>query len=198
MENKRAWISEITCLWCNRGRPIGKDKYQTEHEEWCQAPKKSNDDYLVEFRLNNYQMTNLKWLLGLVGYPSDNGTMIEPFNFANTGDWVGEIYNMLAAGEKLLPKIGPNTTTEDIKQNIEWWISNKRKAKQIIINGETKETTLEYVSYDDLVILAFGSLRKELYSITYRSATADGILSPGKAVKLENKMVFNIYWTGNA
>lgn len=42
--------------------------------------------------LNRYQRDNLLWLLQAMGY---GAPAIEPLHLAHTGDWVGEIANML-------------------------------------------------------------------------------------------------------
>src|SRR5206468_1231349 len=49
-------------------------------------------------KLNDYHRRNLLWLLNLVGYPCQAGKAVEPFTFANNGDWVGEIALMLSDG----------------------------------------------------------------------------------------------------
>lgn len=49
--------------------------------------------YLIE--LDEYQITNLRALLEAVGYPNWEIPFSNPLNAANTGDWVGEIYNKL-------------------------------------------------------------------------------------------------------
>jgi hypothetical protein len=66
--------------------------------------------------LNEYHRTNLIWLLGLVGYPDGHG--VEPFTYANTGDWVGEIHNMLRSDFRETPSLGPNCSADDIRARV--------------------------------------------------------------------------------
>jgi hypothetical protein len=47
-------------------------RYYPNHQTWV-------------IELNKYHRDNLLWLFNVIGYPSGNG--IEPFTFANTGDW---------------------------------------------------------------------------------------------------------------
>jgi hypothetical protein len=81
----------------------------------------ASDTWVIE--LNRYHRDNLVWLLNAIGY----GEMIEPFNFANTGDWVGEIHGMLPNVAPVPEKLcSPNKTSEELKQNIEAWLKSKR------------------------------------------------------------------------
>jgi hypothetical protein len=65
-------------------------------------------------QLDDYQKANLKWLIELCGYPYGGG--VSPFTFANTGDWLGEIY--LRLGES---KRAPNMTKESVVESIRSW-----------------------------------------------------------------------------
>jgi hypothetical protein len=58
--------------------------------------------------LNDYQAANLRWLLGLVGYPAPL-VAVGDFACANTGDWVGEIYLRIPETD-----YKPNGTREDV------------------------------------------------------------------------------------
>lgn len=63
------------CGWC--GRNNGR------HAPNCQRPHVWYATQLVDLRLNEYQVANLRWLL-----EQTSGTH-------NTGDWHGEILHML-------------------------------------------------------------------------------------------------------
>jgi hypothetical protein len=115
----------FSCNWCQG---------TTEHKSHCQAPRveldgKDEPTYW-NIRLNKYQRDNLLWLFSIIGYPyGEAGTLygqVEPFHLANTGDWVGEIPNMLARpGGKILlddNKDHPNTSTQELRTNIERWV----------------------------------------------------------------------------
>lgn len=72
--------------------------------------------------LNKYQRDNLLWLLNAIGYPRLDH-VVEPFNCANTGDWVGELALMLRGpdGECFVTeKDRPNTSFEDLRRSIGW------------------------------------------------------------------------------
>ena len=75
--------------------------------------------------LNKYQRDNLLWLIGLIGWWGPKlGPGVEPFTFANTGDWVGEI------GCMLNPEEGhgqPNFSVEQMIERINYWLKNKSK-----------------------------------------------------------------------
>ncbi len=69
--------------------------------------------------LNEYQRVNLLWLLcDLVGYGQPG---VEPFTFANTGDWVGEIPSMLAFHLRGAADHRPNTLVEYVAERIAAW-----------------------------------------------------------------------------
>ena len=71
--------------------------------------------------LNEYQRNNLLWLLNLVGYPSPDASSVEPFTFADTGDWVGEIAIMLADEDGKMIAKAANEDPEMIRKRIEQW-----------------------------------------------------------------------------
>lgn len=78
--------------------------------------------------LNRYQRDNLLWLLNACGYQHE---AIEPFNLAHTGDWNGELVNMLGknVGElwerKSVYTIDendhPNKSFEQLQADIDRW-----------------------------------------------------------------------------
>lgn len=87
--------------------------------------------------LNKYQRDNLLWLLNACGYPYGSGNSttknqtVEPFNTANTGDWLGELCLMLM-GPSQWPGIvegdRPNMSFEDLRKNVEQWARHWVKA----------------------------------------------------------------------
>lgn len=74
-----------------------------------------------DLELNEYQRDNLLWLLNLVGYPHPDASSVEPFTFANNGDWVGEIAIMLAdeGGDMIVEHA--NADAETIRKQIKEW-----------------------------------------------------------------------------
>lgn len=68
--------------------------------------------------LNEYQRDNLVWLLQAVGYPYGKG--VEPFTYANTGDWVGELALQLNC------ELGvgrPNVSLDALRESVSSYIS---------------------------------------------------------------------------
>lgn len=84
----------------------------------------ASETWVIE--LNRYHRDNLVWLFNAIDYPSGNG--VEPFQFANTGDWIGEVHNMLDA-PKDSPDFNkdnrPNKANEELKKDIEYWLKSK-------------------------------------------------------------------------
>ncbi len=84
------------------------------HEEQCQKEEKTmidnfNDEQTIV--LSEYEIANLRSLLEACGYP--NGQCPKnPFYAANTGDWLGQIYNKLPK-INLRPNRTPNELAED-------------------------------------------------------------------------------------
>ena len=69
---------------------------------------------------------------------------------------------------------------------------------KIIVNGMPHDVE-GTISYEDVVRLAVPAHATDLtFSVTFRSAGRQGILSPGKVVVPEPDMVFNCYDTSNA
>src|SRR5208282_4430905 len=78
----------------------------------------ASDTWVIE--LNRYHRDNLTSLFNAIGYP--HGDAVEPFHVANTGDWVGEIYNMLSNVAPIPGDLGhPNRTPKELKQAVEEW-----------------------------------------------------------------------------
>lgn len=75
--------------------------------------------------LNKYQRDNLLWLLRMCGYPGGNADQSPPFTMANTGDWIGEVHNML--DPQALGDIQPNRPSDDIRMGLDCRPSPVRK-----------------------------------------------------------------------
>jgi hypothetical protein len=88
-------------VWAKEGAPIVERKAE---RQW-------------HLTLNEYQRANLLWLLcDLVGYGRSG---VEPFTYANTGDWAGEIPNMLRDDHRVDTEHKPNVSVEDIQRRVE-------------------------------------------------------------------------------
>lgn len=96
---------------------IGASTYSRYYPEW--------DSWVIE--LNKYHRDNLIWLFNVIGYPGGKG--VEPFHFANTGDWVGEIPLMLRKPLQSSPVLEnddhSNKSIENLKSDIEYWLKRK-------------------------------------------------------------------------
>lgn len=71
-------------------------------------------------QLNKYQRDNLLWLLNCCGFCSP---ALEPLNFCNSGDWLGEIGYMLA-DDKPVGRLHPDTsnmTRDQLATYIQLW-----------------------------------------------------------------------------
>lgn len=77
--------------------------------------------------LNKYHRDNLLWLFNAIGYPY--GQKVEPFNCANSGDWVGEIPQMLCKpnqGPELDDNDIPNYTLKNLESFVDSWLISKK------------------------------------------------------------------------
>lgn len=79
----------------------------------------ASDTWVIE--LNRYHRDNLVSLLNAIGYP--HGDAVEPFHVA-TGDWVGEIHNMLVNTDSNLTD-HPNVTPKELRRAVEDWLKSK-------------------------------------------------------------------------
>lgn len=72
---------------------------------------------------------------------------------------------------------------------------------QIIVNGLEFDCKVEHASYEDIVLLAGMPEAKNL-TMTYRCDHGDicrsGTLVPGRSIDVEDGMVFDAVYTGNA
>lgn len=76
---------------------------------------------------------------------------------------------------------------------------------KIIVNGKEVLATDEFLSYDDLVKMAYPEGRSDLQTITYMAAwTADGAareagtVTPSEKIKVKPGMAFTVVFTGAA
>lgn len=90
-------------------------------EKRCAACGSDRMKKVWNLELDEYQRDNLLWLLNLVGYPQPDASAVEPFTFANTGDWVGEIVIMLRDTDGNMIAEGANEDPETIRKRIKQW-----------------------------------------------------------------------------
>lgn len=77
---------------------------------------------------------------------------------------------------------------------------------KIIVNGEEKNVDKQAVSYQDIVVLAWGEKNRDYcYSMTYSTkvkpgsdSRRSGSLHSGQSVQIEEGMVFSCMDTSNA
>ncbi len=78
------------------------------------------------------------------------------------------------------------------------------KSTTIIVNARPHEVHGKEISYNEVVTLAFPDFPQHperTYSVTYERGHGnkpEGILSPGGSVKVKNKMVFRVKFTGQS
>ncbi|MBR3152709.1 MAG: multiubiquitin domain-containing protein [Clostridia bacterium] len=85
-------------------------------------------------------------------------------------------------------------------------MNNEKKEKKIIIyvNGEEKEVNKEKISYEDVIILAFGSYDGSegvTYTVTYykgQSHHPNGVLVEGQSVMVKKGMRINVTKTNRS
>lgn len=103
-------------------------------------------------KLDKYQRDNLAWLIGLIGHfsfaPAEGG--VEPFTFANTGDWVGEIGFMLRPedGKDIKPNMTRETMVDLLQQR------EKKRTQEASADGLLKKA----IRYLNLYHLEDGAL----------------------------------------
>lgn len=68
----------------------------------------------------------------------------------------------------------------------------------LIVNGEEKGWDFKEISFDQVIILAFGSISNNpniCYTVTYKRGPGqnrEGSMVKGDVVRVKNKMVFNV------
>lgn len=77
---------------------------------------------------------------------------------------------------------------------------NKIDDRNVVINGETKVVQTDWLTYDDVVLLALGALSVPSPSVIYKQGirNTSGILSPGQSVYVVDGMKFSVAFTGNS
>jgi len=111
-----SWIGFVTQKQKEQKQdPELKVDYLGEYNKLLQG-KDIRDDYVLH--LNRYQRDNLVWLLTACGYPADMPGLVVPFVFANTGDWLGEVANMLECDKGVG---NPNMSLVELKEHIDAW-----------------------------------------------------------------------------
>jgi hypothetical protein len=72
----------------------------------------------------------------------------------------------------------------------------QEKEFHIVVNGRKRTVPEEKVTYEQLVLLAFGEIKPNTtYTITYSKGpkeNREGNMSPGDKVVVKNEMVFNV------
>lgn len=83
--------------------------------------------------LNRYQRDNLLMLLQVCGY-GNSDSQVAPFHLMNTGDWIGEIHNMLGArNHSGFPATTdykprrPNVSVEHLREAVKRWLAEVSK-----------------------------------------------------------------------
>ena len=80
--------------------------------------------------------------------------------------------------------------------NVETVEVESRHDVAIIVNGQEKVVASDEVAFNEVVILAFGSIDPEtVYTVTYRNAKApkhEGIMVAGDVVTVKERTIFNV------
>lgn len=79
-----------------------------------------------------------------------------------------------------------------------------KKEVTIFVNSEPHQVPKDDISYTAVVTLGFPDFTQHPernYSVKYRRGDGDkpeGILSPGTSVKVKDKMIFDVWFTGES
>jgi hypothetical protein len=82
--------------------------------------------------------------------------------------------------------------------------SNKYVEFNIIVNSRDKQWFSEKISYNEVIVLAFGFEENKaitFYSVTYKKGDnnkPEGIIVAGDTVKVKNGMIFNVTATNKS
>ncbi|WP_417612572.1 multiubiquitin domain-containing protein [Owenweeksia hongkongensis] len=117
---------------------------------------------------------------------------------AKNGQIIGrsEMYSSTAsmlAGIKSVMNNGQTDFIEDVSED-----SRKHRDIPIIVNGRSKEWHKKTISFEELVILAFGTISENpntCYTVTYSRGNGHkptGSLIKGEVIKVKPKMIFNV------
>ncbi len=95
--------------------------------------------------------------------------------------------------------IADDTSVDLARPGLEHFISKEKPVKVIIVvNGRDKSWTEKTISFEQLVILAFGSYDNnpnKVYTVTYDKGpkeNREGSMVVGDKVFVKNKMIFNV------
>ena len=91
-------------------------------EQCCASCGSTQTENIWKLELNEYQRNNLLWLLNLIGYPYPHAESVQPFNLANTGDWVGEVATMLRDRDGTMIARGSIQSVDEIRKAVELWM----------------------------------------------------------------------------
>jgi Multiubiquitin len=91
----------------------------------------------------------------------------------------------------------------DNTENKEVEVLESKKEYAIIVNGREKIWSKKEISFDEIIILAFGEISPDpnvIYTVTYKYAHGHhgGILVKGDEVKVKDRMVFNVTQTNKS
>ena len=80
----------------------------------------------------------------------------------------------------------------------------QNKVYLIFINTREKEWTKKSITFDEVVVLAFGSISNDpniVYTVTYKKGDnnkPEGIMVKGDEIKVKNEMRFNVTQTNRS
>ena len=110
---------------------------------------------------------------------------------------VSEMYESIQAmenGIKSVIKNGQTTEMIDLTDDDQ----DEPGAIEIIVNGRAKLWSKRYISFDEVVVLAFGRIennQNKCYTVTFSRGhqnKPEGSLVKGQEVKVKPKMIFNV------
>jgi hypothetical protein len=91
----------------------------------------------------------------------------------------------------------------DNTENKEFDVLESKKEYTLIVNGREKIWTKKKISFDEVVILAFGEISPDpniIYTVTYKKGHGHhgGIMVKGDEVKVKDGMIFNVTQTNKS
>lgn len=118
---------------------------------------------------------------------------------AGNGEIIGksELYTSAQAMENGINSVSRNGVTSEI---VDLTVHDDHEAKDyiIIVNGREKEWSEKLISFEEVVILAFGNYSDNpntCYTVTYSRGAGskpEGSMVKGQEVKVKSKMIFNV------
>lgn len=135
---------------------------------------------------------------------SDNG---KPYFVlkAKNGEIIGlsEIYESTQSMEKGIKSVMINGQTSEIA-DLTADEDDEHGTIEIIVNGRPKEWSKKLISFEEVVVLAFGSYDNNsavCYTVTYsrgHHSKTEGSMVKGQEVKVKRKMIFNVTATSKS